>query len=228
MNRIEHLNIFILLLLLFSCTNKGSEEKHQNNRDNIVTVKDEIKEMDMDDVLIGSVARLSIVNNFLIIRDPKSSELLVHLFDCKNGAYKYISSAIPRGQGPGEITNIGYIGVNSKKNEIYVSDHGKLKIFLYPLDSIVRNPFYKPQIKKEINNIQFPSDYEYISDTLSFARFIEPTGKVGHNEFLAKWNIESGDIFKIKYSNPKVEKNAYLLPHQKKMKFSLRLITIMT
>ncbi|WP_238866556.1 6-bladed beta-propeller [Proteiniphilum propionicum] len=207
MNRIEHLNIFILLLLLlFSCTNKGSMEKHQNNRDNIVTVKEEVKEIDMDDVIIGSVARLSIINNFLIINDSKSPDLLLHLFDCKNAGYKYISSAVPRGQGPGEIANIGHIGVNSKKNEIYVSDHGKLKIFLYPLDSIVRNPFYQPQIKKEINNIQFPSNYEYICDTLSFARIIEPTGNVGHNEILAKWNIESGDILKMKYSNPKVEK----------------------
>lgn len=207
MNRIEHLNIFILLLLLFfSCTNNGSVEKHQNNRDNIVTVKEEIKEIDMDDVMIGSIARLSIVNNFLIIDDSKSLDLLVHLFDCKNAAYKYISSAIPRGQGPGEIANIGYIGVNSKKNEIYVSDHGKLKIFTYPIDSILYNPYYVPEVKIELNNIQFPSEYEYISDTLSFARFIEPTGNVGHNEFLAKWNIESGDFYKIKYSNPKVGK----------------------
>ncbi len=205
MNRIEHLNIFILLLLLFfSCTNNGSVEKHQNNRDNIVAVKEEIKEIDMDDVMIGSIARLSIVNNFLIIKDSKSLDLLVHLFDRKNAAYKYISSAIPRGQGPGEIANIGYIGVNSKKNEIYVSDHGKLKIFTYPIDSILYNPYYVPEVKIELNNIQFPSEYLYINDTLCYARIIEPTGNVGHNEAAGKWNMQTGEVVKMKYTHPKV------------------------
>lgn len=195
------------LLLLFSCTrdNEGVE-KHYDSRDNIVTVKEKIIEMDMDeDVLIGSFASLSMINDVLIIQDPKSFDLLVHLFDCKN-SYKYISSAIPKGQGPGEITLIGSIGVNNKKNEIYVSDHGKMKIFQYPIDSIVSNPYYKPQVKKEINNVQFPSRYEYINDTLAFARIIVPTGNVGHNEMLAKWNIESGEISEMKYSNPKVKK----------------------
>lgn len=193
-------------LLFISCTNKTNTEKHQNRRDNIINVKEEIKEINTDDVMIGSVARLSFINNYLVISDSKSFDMLIHLFDCRDAKYKYITSAIPRGQGPGEITNIGHIGVNSKKEEIYVSDHGKLKIFQYPIDSIIINPLYKPQIKKEINNTQFPSDYEFINDTLIFARMIEPTGNVGYNEFLAKWNIETGDVNKIKYSNPKVKK----------------------
>ena len=127
-------------------------------------------EIQIEDVLVGSIARLYMLDNYLIIMDPRSDDMSVHFFNKMN--YEYETSSIQRGQGPGEITNMGYIGVNKNKKELYISDHGKLKIFNYPLDSIIDNAFYKPEVKKEINNIQFPSDYVFINDTLSFARII--------------------------------------------------------
>jgi hypothetical protein len=55
------------------------------------------------------------------------------------------------------------------------------------------------------------SDYEYINDTLCFARIIEPTGNVDHNEVAAKWNMQTGEVNKMKYSHPKVEKKRIAL-----------------
>ena len=75
----------------------------------------------------------------------------------------------------------------------------------------LNDSYYMPGIKKEINNIQFPSNYVFINDTLCFARIIEPTGNVGHNEVVAKWNMQTGEVVKMKYSHPKVEKNVSLL-----------------
>ncbi|WP_019541474.1 6-bladed beta-propeller [Proteiniphilum acetatigenes] len=201
--------IYLLAILCFgavflSCTKSTDTEKYQNKRNNIIDVSERIQEIETADVMIGSIARLYLVDNYLIIQDSKSLDMLIHLFDRNN--YGYITSGIPRGQGPGEVTNMGYIGVNEENKEFYVSDHGKLKIFNYPLDSILNNPYYMPGIKKEIDNIQFPSNYVFINDTLCFARIIEPTGNVGHNEVAAKWNMQTGEVNKMKYSHPKVDK----------------------
>lgn len=206
-----------LLLVLFttflwSCNNSSSSssEKQQSKRDNVIDVHNKIKEIQIEDILISSFARLYLVDDNLIISDSKAyNEMLVHLFNKNN--FDYITSALPKGQGPGEITIIGHIGTNNSNNNLYVSDHGKLKIFTYPIDSIRDNAYYKPEVKKEINMIQFPSKYEFINDTLSYARIIAPTENIGHNEFLATWNMQTGVIKKIKYIHPKIEKKRITL-----------------
>lgn len=198
------LALLCCITLFLSCISSTDTEKYQNKRNNIIDVKEKIQEMEIEDVMISSVARLFLADNYLIIHDIKSSDMLIHFFDKKK--FTYITSSIPRGQGPGEVTGMGYIGVNEDKKELFVSDHGKLKIFNYPIDSILHNPFYVPDTKIEINNTQFPSNYEYINDTLCFARIIEPTGNAGHNEVVAKWNMQTGEVKKMKYNHPKVDK----------------------
>lgn len=197
--------VFLLLIISFSgCNRNNDTEKYQTKRNNVINVKDDIVEIVKDDVLIGSISRLYLFDNYLIIKDVNSFDMSIHLFNRKN--YQYLTSSIPKGQGPGEITVMGHIAGNPNKKEFYVSDHGKLKIFTYPIDSILRNPYYVPEVKKEMNNTQFPSEYIFINDTLCFARIIKPTGDVGHNEFSAKWNMLTDEIHEMKYSHPKVEK----------------------
>lgn len=197
--------LYVCFIIFLGCQNNSTSEKHQENRSIIVNTHNNIKEIQMDeDVLIGSIARLFIIDDYLIVADYKSENMLLHLFNKNN--YEHITSMVQRGQGPYEITNMGHVGINDEKREFYVSDHGKLKIFTYPLDSILNNPFYKPSIKKEINNNQFPSEFEFINDTLVFTRMIEPTGNSGYNEFVAKWNIQTGKSKKMKYSHPMVDK----------------------
>ena len=202
MNKTNILTLCYLLFVLINCTNSTDTDKYQNKRDNTIDVKNNIVEIVKDDVLISSISRLYLTDNYLIIKDIKSFDLLIHLFDKSN--YTYLASAIPRGQGPGEITVTGHIALNKDKKKFYMSDHGKLKIFTYPIDSILYNPYYVPEVKKELNNIQFPSEYIYINDTLSYARIIEPTGNVGHNEAAGKWNMQTGEVVKMRYTHPKV------------------------
>lgn len=200
-------NLYIFLLIFAVCPNcqhNSTSEKHQKNRTVIVNVQDKVKEIQIEDILIGSIARLFILDDFLFIADYKSEQMLIHLFNKNN--YAYVTSALQRGQGPYEIANMGHIGLNDKEVEFYVSDHGKLKIFAYPLDSILHNSLYVPNVISEINNGQFPGNYKFINDTLAFARMIEPTGNSGYNEFVARWNMKSGEIKKFNYSHPKIMK----------------------
>lgn len=217
--------------MLFSCATNTNTEKNVNRGNNSINVKDKVIEIPMDEVLIGPIARLDTSDDYLVIKDIKTYDMYVHLLD-KN-SLEYITSALPKGQGPGEITIIGHISLNEKDKELYISDHGKNKIFTYPLDSILNNEYYIPETKIEMKESQFPSDYELINDTLAYARIIEPTGNSGHNELLAKWNMQTGETFKIPYSNPKVDKKRITLAASKELNtlvecyHNLDLMTIM-
>ncbi|MDR3266806.1 MAG: TolB-like 6-bladed beta-propeller domain-containing protein [Tannerella sp.] len=199
--------IFLFLIAVYFCCSCNSEtDKHQHSRKNVVNVQDKIKEIKIaeDDVLIGGVARLYLVDKYLIIMDAKPVDYFLHLFDKNN--FRYITSAAPVGQGPGEIVMMGYIGYKKGDSLFYATDHGKLKIFGYNIDSVVTNPKYKPEVKMEITKVQFPDNYEYINDSICLGRMIAPTGNSGFNQFLGKWNINTGEIEKMKYEHPDIEK----------------------
>ena len=127
---------FILILsICWSCSQNSKTEKHQSKRNNIIDVRDQVKEIQIEDILIGSDARLFIDDKYLIIGDYKSQDKLIHIFDKNN--FEYITSTAPKGNGPGEITNMGYIAVNESERIFYVSDHGNQKIFSYNFDSVL-------------------------------------------------------------------------------------------
>lgn len=195
---------WLLIAMCWNCTHRSETKKYQHKRDKIVNVKDKVKEIEIEDVFVGSIARLFLIDNYLIIMDPKSDNNLLHIFDKKT--FEYVTSTAPRGQGPEEIANIGHIGIDETNRRFFVSDHGKQKIFSYELDSVLSNPSYTPVVKTTMKERQFPSEYQYINDTLCIARIIEPTGNYGYNESLAKWNMKTGEIKPMKYTHPKIEK----------------------
>ena len=55
---------FLLLIILIGCVSKNDTEKYQGSRNNIVNVKTEVKEIVIDEVLIGSLVRLDILNDW--------------------------------------------------------------------------------------------------------------------------------------------------------------------
>lgn len=199
-----HITIPLCLSVLYSCTNNSDTEKHQQQRDNIADVHEQIMEFQTDDILIGSYARLFILDDVLIIGDYKSSDELIHLFN--KDSFQHLASTAYLGQGPGEIAVMGHIGIDEKRRKFYVSDHGKQKIFSYDVDSTLTNPHYMPEVKVEMNMVQFPDRYEYINDTLSFALMIEPTSVSTFNQAVARWNIEAGTFEPMKYQHPAIQK----------------------
>ncbi|MDR2920264.1 MAG: 6-bladed beta-propeller [Tannerella sp.] len=199
-------NILLLLsaIVCLSCTQRSETEKHQKNRDNIINVHDRVIEIEMEDVLIDEYATLYLISDYLIICDYESHDKMVHLFDKKN--FKYITSTANKGQGPGEIANIGHIEANEAERLFYVTDHGKQRIFSYNLDSVLVNPDYMPEVKMKMNERQFPAKYQYINDTLSYGLIIEPIGNSDFRPTVGQWNMQTGEISLMKYTHPEIEK----------------------
>ncbi|MDR2916481.1 MAG: 6-bladed beta-propeller [Tannerella sp.] len=199
--------IYLLILVICccpGCKNSSDTERYQNKRNNILFVKEYIKEIEIEDVLIGQFARLYTINNYLLISDGRSIDKLIHIFNKNN--YNYVTSIIDRGQGANEIASIGFIGINEANNKIYVTDYGKQTIFDLCMDSVITNPRYIPQIKMTLNERQFPDNYQYINDTLLIGRIVEPTGNSGYNHTVAKIKTNTGEIKLMKYKHPKIEK----------------------
>ena len=91
--------LYAFFIILPGCQNNSTSEKNQENRNVIVNVQSKVKEIQTDEnVLIGSIARLFIIENYLIVADYKSEDMLLHFFNINN--YEYVASVIPRGQGP--------------------------------------------------------------------------------------------------------------------------------
>lgn len=198
--------IFYLLPILFcwNCTRISETEKYQSKRDNIVNVRDKVMEIEMDDVFIGSISRLFLIDKYLVISDPKSYDELIHLFDRKN--FSYLGSAVDKGEGPGEVANMGYVGVNESERLLYISDHAKQRIFSYQLDSILVDPNYMPQVKVRMNESRFPSEYLYVNDTVCYGRIIEPIGNNDFKPSVAQWNMTTGEIKLMEYEHPDIDK----------------------
>jgi hypothetical protein len=199
-----------LLSLLFvsvcwSCTHDLQTEKYQNNRNNVINVREKVKEIEIseDDVLIGAVARLFLIDSFLIITDSRTADKVIHIFNKNN--FKYITSIANQGQGPGEIVVIGHIGVDESNRTFFVSDHGKRVMFSYNMDSVLANPKYIPIEKMKMKKYIFPNRYEYINDTLSIGEIIEPIGNGDFKQSVGKWNMKTGEVTPMKYTHPAVE-----------------------
>jgi hypothetical protein len=201
------LSFSVVLLLCNGCVQQPATEKYQSSRDVVVHVKDKMREIVVDDVLIGDRSNLYLLNEYLIAKEVKVGmawDKFVHIFD-KN-TFKYLTSTAPYGDGPGEITNFGTLGIDAQRRTFYVSDNGKYRIFGYCVDSVLRNPDYKPYVKMDLNKKAFPIEYQYLNDSLSFGVIMQPTSVSTFDAFTGKWNMNTGDITPVPYENPKIER----------------------
>lgn len=194
--------VLYLLVVLFcvACASKDKNEKWQSRRANIVDVKDDVKEIDTEDVLIGAVATPYICGNYLAVIDYKSVDKLVHVFD--KHTFKHILSLADIGQGPTEVSVIGSIAWNEKEHDLYVTDNGQRRILRYNLDSLLNNSQYAPSVKLKFGNAAFPNDYYYINDTLSYGSFIQITSPSSFSQTSGKWNMTTGETKLIDYVHP--------------------------
>lgn len=196
--------MIVITVFLGSCVHSSGTEKHQNTRNNSINVKEKVKEFETGNILVGSISRLYTIGEYLLIADHKSFDRLIHIFN--KGDFSYVTSVGSFGEGPGEITNMGHIGIDELHRIFYVSDHSKQKIFSYNLDSVLVDSLYKPQIKTVMNQNLFPGDYQYINDTLSIAIIIKLTSNSTFDQSLGKWNMKTGELIPMKYTHPDVRK----------------------
>ena len=189
---------------LVGCTVSSDKEIYQSSRNEVLKVQDGIKEIIGDEVLIGSVARLNILNDYLLIKDVKSQDTLIQIFD--KHAFKHVRGIGIWGEGPDEITSLGKLVVDGKNNVFHAPDLGKNKIFAYEMDSVIATPSYKPVLKHRIGETQFPDDYVYFSDSLSIARIIKILPDAPFQQSLAFWNMATDEMIPLNYSHPEIKR----------------------
>lgn len=194
----------LFVTICFSCSQSSETEKYQKERNNILQVGDRVKAIDIEDVLIGRRNVVYLMGDYWIINDYESHDEMIHFLD-KND-FSYVTSIAYKGQGPGEIANIGHLGINENDRMFYVTDHGKNRIFSYSLDSVLANPSYMPETKMEIVEKLFPDRYRHIHDTLCIGVLIEPTGSYGFKQYMGKWNMNTGEIRVMPYAHPEIER----------------------
>jgi hypothetical protein len=193
-----------MIIVFWSCTHNSETEKYQKKRNNVINIREKVKEIEFDNVLIGPISPLYLISDYLFISDVETHDRYIHIFN-KN-TFEYVTSTAYRGQGPDEITRIGHIVFDETENQFFVTDHGKQKIFSYELDSVLVNPLYAPEVKKDMDANLFPDKYLYVNDTLSIGVMIEPVGNSDFKPCVAKWNMLTGEIKKMKYQHPDIDK----------------------
>lgn len=208
--------LLIFFLVIPNCKHYSETEKHHDNRNNIINIHSLIKEIQFDDVYFSNFAKIYPMGNYLIISDYKSLVSHIYLFDGTN--FKLLAETAPHGQGPNEIANLGHVGVNERESIFYVTDHGKQKIFAYTLDSVLMNSSYKPTVKSNLKEDQFPNEYVFINDSICFGTIMEPTGNSGFEILTAKWNINSGEITPMKYKHPEIKRKRISYAYSKENK----------
>lgn len=197
----KHVIYYFLVIFIFlfpSCNKNLEPNKKYNIKDKYTNVKKGIKKIDIEEIDISIFGTPYILNVYLIISDYNSPDKLIHIFN-KN-TFSYITSVGDRGEGPNEITNMGGIIPNNKDNSFFVIDYGKQKILNYSMDSILTNISYTPKEKVAINNIEFPSNFQYINDTISYALFIKKLENGDYKPVVSKWNMQTGDNLFMNYT----------------------------
>ncbi|GHV50623.1 hypothetical protein FACS1894181_11400 [Bacteroidia bacterium] len=203
MNPIKHLSFLLSIALCWGCADNPTE-KHTGSRNNAVNVHDRIKEIPTEETPIGNINSIYLMADYLMIKDYRSPDMMLLLFDRKT--FNYVGSFIPKGEGPGYITRIGHIGVDEARRKFYVTDMGRQKIFAYHLDSLLANPKYMPEEKIKLNETLFPTHYHYISDTFCIGIMMEPIGNSTFTQSVARWNMNTGEITPLKYERINVKR----------------------
>lgn len=195
--------ILTLILFSFGCRYAAPTEKHQKNRDRIVNIHDKIQEIDIGDLLVGSIAKVYVMDECFFIMDYKAYDDQLHVFD---KAFKHVCSGIRKGRGPGEIIIPGEPIIDEAHRVFYVPDYGKQTIFCYKLDEFIADSTYIPASKMNLNTKQFPSKSQFISEDLLLGVIIEPIGNSSYKQSLAKWDMNNGEIIPMPYEHPDIER----------------------
>ena len=197
--------LFSICIFLSNCGDKSPTDKFLKSRDNIIDVRAQIFEIPMEETPISSYANLYSMEDYILIKDYKSPEALIYIFDKTN--FKCIANVAPLGQGPQEISNIGDFILNEKDGKFYVFDHGKQKLLSYDLDSLVSNPStYKFHTKAKFDKELYPDRCCYINDTLVISAITQVYKDLRYSELAGTWNMVTGEM-NIGYENSKKKKN---------------------
>lgn len=198
MNRLILL-IYILAIISFSCNKSNNIEKYQNKRDNIVNVKKEIRTITTEKLL--GYTDLDIIDSILLVIEafPDKGKG-IHLYN-KN-TFEHITSTAILGKGPGEITRQGGIAVDHKNKTFWVSDHGKMVMWKFPLDSVLQNKNFKPSENRKVNADFFIERYGFVNDSIAIGKAVRLIPGSKFNMAMAKYNFNTDTTEVFGYEHP--------------------------
>ncbi len=189
-----------VLIIVLSCKNNSDREQITYKKyDNIINVKDQIVDIKTD--LIFGDAGLSIADNFLVIDEhtPNGAKG-IHLFD-KN-SFEFVTSTAIIGKGPGEVNRQGGVVYNATTRDLWVSDHGKMVLWKFPLDSILSNNHFLPTESIPLNYELFISRYSFLNDSIAIGKAITINRDKSFEVKTAKLNVNTNEIVQFGYEHP--------------------------
>lgn len=186
--------VYILLIAAcWACTDTHKTEKYQYKRDNVIQVKDKIKEIKIDSLILSTYCDLHIIDEYLLIADYVTYDHHINIFN-KN-TFQYITSIAYPGQEPGEIEHLGSTGIDNAHRKFNIADDGKKVMFSYNLDSALANPSsYLPEEKIEIRPNKILRQYQYINDILCMGIILEPVGSSACKMSVGTQNMDNGEF----------------------------------
>ena len=201
-NLIYHMKYLYLLvsLLFISCQISPDKEVYQRSRDNILNVKNLIKEIDLGDIYLNVWARTLSTDSFLFVSDSRSLEHPINIFDKKT--FKHIVSFGTIGQGPNELLRASDLYFNKEKRELYVSDWGKRCVWSFQIDSVITDAYYEPTEKFDLNNTLLPMQDHFMNDSISYSiiMFTDQKDDFEFHNMTGVVNFKTGET-DIKYYN---------------------------
>jgi hypothetical protein len=198
MKKFFYLNIF----LLFSFCSQPVKDRHFSiSKTAIENVSDKIIDIETNENF--SFADLSIVGTNLVILDVFSqNEKSIYLYD-KN-SFQPITSTGILGEGPGEILRIGDLVNSNHKDKFWIPDFGKLLLYEFNIDSLVKNSNYKPQISYKFDLENFLSRSVITEQGIAYGSKVQMLTPSTFRTNLGKWNMNSGELLTFAEEHPKL------------------------
>jgi hypothetical protein len=198
MNKLT-LVISLCIFLGISCQNKKSTDKYQKKRNNVINVKNDI--VDIKTNILFGYAQLDIIDNVLIATEAfPDGDRGIHLFD-KN-TYEYITSTAIIGKGPGEVARQGGTETDAKNRNFWVSDHGKMVMWKFSLDSVLNSSNYKPKENRALSSELFIERYGFLNDSITIGKAVRLLPGGGFNMAMVKYNFNTDYTELFGYEHP--------------------------
>lgn len=193
--------LVMLMLFLGSCENQSKTEKIQTHRNKVIVVEDNLKDIETP-VILGS-PMLYVISDYLIVLDIKpSTDRGIHLFEKKT--FKYVTSTGLLGHGPGEIIRYGRLGIDSENRVFWVPDHGKQMLWKFPLDSVFKNPNFKPTQGLSLLNDLFIERFQFVDDSVALGKAVNVLSSSSYQMVMAKLNTKTNKTGRYGYEHPEV------------------------
>lgn len=195
------IRIFSFFLFLVACTgqNKHPTDKVQAQRDNTINVNNKIIDIKTN-VLFGP-SELSIIDDVLIVDELQpSGDKGIHLFDKKT--FQYITSTAFVGKGPGEVTRSGGVKIDYKNRIIWLSDHGKMVLWKFPLDSILNNEKFYPKESIVLPKKFFIERFGFLNDSIVIGKVVNVLSNNSFDMKMIKQNLKTMETESFGYEHP--------------------------